>query len=82
MYAWGPGSGKRFGQVYKGSFVNGEREGKGVETYPDGDFYNGSFKNGLKHGRGRYTFAAARTGRFFEGPWENGEFKGTSDRVL
>jgi len=42
------------GSKFIGEFVDGKREGKGVETYPNGDHYEGSFKNDKRHGHATY----------------------------
>jgi len=38
--------------MFKGSFVNGLKQGKGVYEYADGSKYIGNFKNDLKTGIG------------------------------
>jgi uncharacterized caspase-like protein len=38
--------------AYVGDFANGERHGKGKETYSDGTWYEGDWKDGLWHGKG------------------------------
>jgi len=35
---------------YKGGFVNGLEEGKGIQEDKDGNRYEGFFKQGKKHG--------------------------------
>ena len=37
--------------------VLGEREGKGVYCYRNGDIYDGEWKKGKKYGYGVYTYA-------------------------
>ena len=39
---------------YKGSMVDGIREGKGKLTWPGKSFYEGGFHAGLRHGFGLY----------------------------
>lgn len=41
------------GEIYIGTFKNGERHGFGKYTFSDGKKYEGFFKNGLKHGHGK-----------------------------
>ena len=38
------------GTKYKGGFVNGLEEGKGIQEDKDGHRYDGFFKQGKKHG--------------------------------
>ena len=42
----------------------GEKDGEGIETYPNGDIYEGSFRYGLPHGYGTYFY---NDGSIFEG---------------
>ena len=46
----------------------GEREGRGVERYADGDVYDGEWKAGEREGRGVYRWA---DGRVYEGECED-----------
>ena len=40
---------------YDGDFINGIREGKGIQIYmPEGDVYEGDFKDDDRHGVGKY----------------------------
>ena len=41
------------GSSYIGDWVNDLRQGKGVETDPNGTTYQGNYKNGVKHGEGQ-----------------------------
>jgi hypothetical protein len=46
------------GERYEGQFRNGQRNGRGVQYYPDGSMrYNGDFKNDLREGYGAYYFS-------------------------
>lgn len=60
------------GNVYEGDFVNGEANGKGKMTYPDG-IYEGDFVNGKSHGKGKMTYF---NGDVCEGDFANGEANG------
>ena len=51
---------------YKGYFVKGNREGKGVFTFAFGDVYEGQFKNNKKNGFGILTYS---NGDIYEGEW-------------
>ena len=44
------------GAKYKGTFVNGIREGKAKIKLCDGSKYKGEFKNNMMHGYGTYTY--------------------------
>ena len=41
---------------YKGDYLNGKREGKGIYKYNNEDIYEGEYKNHLKDGEGVYKF--------------------------
>ena len=41
---------------YLGAFLNGFRDGTGIETYADGGKYNGKWARGMKQGKGTYTY--------------------------
>jgi hypothetical protein len=46
------------GERYEGQFRNGQRNGRGVQYYPDGSMrYNGDFKNDIRDGYGAYYFS-------------------------
>ncbi len=75
------GDGK--GSKHKGTFVNGLRDGFGVETWKDGSTYQGQFKNDFRSGFGKvfmsvlssiscikYTFS---DGRMYEGQFRDGK---------
>jgi len=56
------------GDVYSGSWKNGEKHGQGVNTYSVGDVYSGSWKNDQMHGQGVYTHS---DGSVYSGSWKN-----------
>ncbi len=47
--------------------MDGQRYGKGVFTYANGDKYEGEYKNGQCHGRGVYSHA---NGDKYEGEYK------------
>ena len=63
---------------YRGIWVNGKREGIGIETGPKGK-YNGSWKNGMRNGRGIETSLVGTT---FEGHWTYDKKTGSVERKL
>ena len=44
------------GTTYKGSYVNGKKEGKGTFMWSDGAIYTGQFKNNNIEGDGEYIW--------------------------
>jgi hypothetical protein len=42
---------------YKGEWLRGRKEGRGVYTWPDGSTYEGEYKNGRRHGLGLQTMS-------------------------
>jgi len=63
---------------------HGERHGKGIETYINGDTYEGEWVANKKHGQGMYTWAPKNTNSSvlcpqevrYVGAWENDLFHG------
>eukprot|EP01103_Thecamoeba_quadrilineata_P005265 TRINITY_DN15088_c0_g1_i1.p1 TRINITY_DN15088_c0_g1~~TRINITY_DN15088_c0_g1_i1.p1 ORF type:complete len:197 (+),score=20.02 TRINITY_DN15088_c0_g1_i1:72-662(+) len=49
--------------VYRGSFVNGQKDGLGTQDWQNGEFYEGVWKEGLRDGWGTYK----SKNFFFEG---------------
>jgi len=68
---------KANGTYYKGNWAKDERNGEGVETYPDGSLYIGSFTNNEKHGTGTYE---KEDGRCVKGEWVRGKYKKDSEK--
>jgi len=69
---------------YEGDFVNGKRDGYGIQYFTDkgstitigkGSYYEGYFKNGVFHGKGTYrdTYGYIYTGEYVNGE-KQGEF--------
>ena len=64
------------GQVqpkYEGEITDGKPNGKGIETFPNGEKYVGEFKDGEYHGQGIYTW---KDGRKYVGKVKDGECHG------
>ena len=61
------------GDVYKGEFKAGKKEGRGKLTLANGDIYDGEFKADMKEGHGTYqkhpTSANAAIEKY-EGEWK------------
>ena len=53
---------------YVGQIENGEPNGQGTFTFPDGEKYVGELKDGEQHGQGTLT---SKEGKKFEGEWKN-----------
>lgn len=56
---------------YKGYFVKGEKEGKGIYTWADGDKYEGEWHRDRRDGKGIYTY---RNGSKYDGGWHGGDY--------
>lgn len=54
------------GAVYVGQWLNGERDGLGVQSWPDGSRYEGEWKNNKASGHGKLTHSDGDT---YEGGW-------------
>lgn len=61
------------GEVYEGNWVDGSREGHGVETTPEGERYDGNWSSNLKNGKGKKTWP---NGDVYEGEWVAGKMEG------
>ncbi len=57
------------GSTYVGSFVAGQRSGRGTWIHPDGAQYEGQWRDGSQNGRGSLTYP---DGRWVEGEWRGG----------
>ena len=59
---------KSDGDKSEGEWKNGERHGKGTQTYSNGDIYEGNWLNNMKHGFGILTKAdgTVQAGQWFE----------------
>jgi len=72
------GIGEALGEdYYKGEFVKGYPEGKGIYLWKRGARYNGEWKKGKRHGIGRYEYTDKEKDLVQEGEWKNDNFMGT-----
>ena len=58
---------------YKGDYLNGKREGKGIYKYNNGDIYEGEYKNDNMEGKGIMYY---KSGDRYEGEWKNDKREG------
>ena len=58
---------EKSGSVYKGNFLDGDRNGFGIYTFKSGNRYEGNWKNDKKHGFGKWY----ESGGHFEGDYVN-----------
>lgn len=63
---------KNSGINYKGQWINGKRQGQGVQKETDGRVFKGLFRNG-HWSKGRLTFP---DGSYTQGQWINGKLNG------
>jgi hypothetical protein len=63
------------GRLYKGQFnkKTGERDGVGIQIWPDGSKYEGIWRRDKANGRGRMTHA---NGDMYEGQWRDDKANG------
>lgn len=63
------------GRLYKGQYNKrtGERDGVGVQIWPDGSRYEGLWRRDKANGRGRMTHA---NGDMYEGDWKEDKANG------
>ena len=66
------------GNVYKGSFMNFKKHGKGVMTFKDGSVYEGEFLNGKIQGSGSLKSKPNPQGqvKISKGTFNNGVMNG------
>lgn len=57
---------------YFGEWVKGEKNGRGRQIYPNGDYYDGQFKKDKMEGEGIFVSREQR----YEGNWKKGVFDG------
>ena len=58
---------------FEGEHKNGEPNGQGTVTYPDGGSIVGEFKDGLPNGQGTVTYS---NGNKYVGGWKDGKING------
>ena len=63
------------GKVYKGQYEKKSmnRDGIGIQFWPDGSKYEGTWRNDKANGKGRMTHA---NGDIYDGCWENDKANG------
>lgn len=59
------------GSIYKGPFVDGQRQGYGTYIWSTGEQYIGEYHHNVRHGEGIYTF---KDGTQQKGVWRDGTF--------
>ena len=65
------------GDYYKGSFVEGKKDGNGILIYKNGTKYEGDFKNNKHEGFGKLKQLDGET---FIGEWKDGKINGNGVR--
>ena len=48
----------KYGGIYEGHFIDGNRHGKGRFIYCSGQVFEGEFQENLEHGKGKMTYPA------------------------
>lgn len=61
---------------YKGSFVEGLPDGRGIYKYKNGNIYSGEWKCGLKDGIGKFTSLADGKRLVVSGFWKDDNYTG------
>jgi len=82
-FGWYEDGDEKKDRWYVGEIENGEPNGQGISTSPDGHKYVGEFKDGNEHGQGTHTFpdGSKYVGEFKDGKshgqgtktWTNGD---------
>lgn len=67
------------GSAYVGTWVDGDYEGKGTQTFPNGNSYQGDFKNGKRNGTGTYIFF---NNDRYVGEFKNGKREGRGTYIV
>jgi len=76
-FGWYEDGDEKKDRWYVGEIENGEPNGQGISTSPDGHKYVGEFKNGKIHGQGTYTFEKGKYEGFkYVGEWKDGTQQG------
>ena len=71
-FGWYEDGDEKKDRWYVGEIENGEPNGQGISTSPDGHKYVGEFKDGNEHGQGTHTFPDGRkyVGGSKDGQWD------------
>ena len=64
--------------VYEGNFINGEKNGKGLQQYGDGSHYEGEFHHNLINGEGEYYCK----NNYWRGKWVDGYLEGPGKQII
>ena len=59
--------------MYQGNMSQGQMNGQGRLSYPNGECYDGAWSSGERHGHGCYQY---RDGSKFEGEWKHDKIDG------
>lgn len=71
------GSGRATGEdFYKGDFIKGLPDGKGIYTWKNGAIYDGEWKKGQRDGYGIYSYKYQYNDSTLEGEWKNDRYLG------
>ena len=68
----------KYGGLYEGHFIDGDRHGKGRFIYCTGQVFEGEFFENLEHGKGKMTYPKLEekqleAGSYIDGFWEEGK---------
>jgi hypothetical protein len=64
---------------YNGVLVNGKKDGKGTQTYPDGSIYEGDWRNDIRYGFGvMYSV----DGNHYAGYWKDDKRDSTGVNIF
>jgi len=72
-FGWYEDGDEKKDRWYVGEIENGEPNGQGISTSPDGHKYVGEFKDGNEHGQGTWT---STDGVKYSGEWRDGKKNG------
>jgi hypothetical protein len=71
------GKGNATGEdFYKGDFVKGLPDGKGIYIWKNGATYDGEWKMGMRDGYGIYSYKFQSRDSILEGEWKNDKYVG------
>ncbi|CAD8080374.1 unnamed protein product [Paramecium primaurelia] len=61
------------GSLYQGGWLEGKKQGKGVQIMKNGSIYEGQFSRGMANGKGRIIYA---DGDYYIGEWSDDQHHG------